>query len=297
MRIVMASAEVSPFAKSGGLGDVLGSLPQALAARGHKVTVFTPYYRQTREYLAANNLKTTSLGELALTWGGFQDHVELLTGTFGSDVKMVFVRNDPMFDRPALYSNRADGWDDQDYRFTLFCRAVLNAVTRRITPADLLHAHDWHAALLPVYFRFHQATRRVATVYTIHNLNYQGRYGGDRFITLGLDPSLFTQDGLEFHGDINIMKGGIQFADQVTTVSPTYAAEIQTPEFGAGLDGVLRAVSGKMSGILNGIDVEEWDPANDPLIAARYTVEDLAGKAECKADLTGIAELRDGSGP
>lgn len=298
MKIVMASAEVAPFARTGGLGDVLGSLPRALALRGHDVTVFTPFYRQTRESLDQQGIKAEDAGTLSLSWGGFHDRATLLRAALpGSSVKMIFVENDELFDRPTLYSNRADGRNDQDYRFTLFCRSVLGAFENRIVRADVLHAHDWHAALLPVYFRFHSATRRVATVYTVHNLNYQGRFGADRFITLGLESTLFTSDTLEFHGDVNIMKGGIVFADQVTTVSPTYAREIQTPEFGAGLDGVLRAMAVRLSGILNGIDLEEWDPNRDPIIAANYRAADLAGKDQCNEDLRRIAGLDPKDGP
>lgn len=292
MNIVMASAEVTPFAKTGGLGDVLGSLPKAIAAHGHRVTVFTPFYRQTREYFEARGEKPESLGQLTLVWAGWIARVELLRSELpDSDVTVLFVQNDDLFDRETLYGPRADGFDDQLERFTVFCRAVMAGCTELGLEPDLLHAHDWHAALLPIYARTEAALAGVATVYTIHNLNYQGRYGPDRYLILGLDPSLFTAAALEYFGDLHLMKGGIIFADQVTTVSPTYAREIQTSQFGAGLDGVLRTAAFKLTGILNGIDLQEWDPATDPMIAAQFTAEDLEGKARCKRELRKIAGL------
>lgn len=290
MNIVMASAEVSPYARTGGLGDVLGALPRALGSRGHRVTVFTPFYRQTRQYFDRTGEALEPLGELILTWAGWVARVELLKAKLpDSEVDMIFVASDTLFDREELYSTRADGFDDHLERFTVFCRAVLAAAERLAIEVDVLHAHDWHAALLPIYADADRLP--VATVYTIHNLNYQGRYGPARFIVLGLDRSYFLPEGLEYFGDVNLMKGGIVYADQVTTVSPTYAKEIQTPQFGAGLDGVLRTAAPKLNGILNGIDVEEWNPETDSAIAATYGAESLDGKTRCKRELRKEAGL------
>jgi starch synthase len=293
MNIVMASAEVSPFARTGGLGDVLGAVPKALARRGHQVTVFTPFYRQTREYFDRTGEVLESLGELILTWAGWVARVELLKAKLrDSDVAVIFIGSDTLFDRETLYAMRPDGFDDHLERFTVFCRAVLAATERLAMEVDVLHAHDWHAALLPIYADAERIP--AATVYTIHNLNYQGRYGAARFIVLGLDRAYLAPEGLEYFGDLNLMKGGIVYADQVTTVSPTYAREIQTPDYGAGLDGVLRIAAPKLSGILNGIDVEEWNPRSDPAIPANFGAENLEGKTRCKRELRKEAELRGG---
>src|SRR5687768_516691 len=289
MKIVMASAEVSPFAKTGGLGDVLGSLPKALAARGHEVTVITPFYRQTRDYFDVRGEVPENLGEITLTWAGWVARVTLLRSMLpDSQVPVIFIANQDLFERENVYSPRGDGYDDNLERFTVFCRAVM-AISDRLQP-DVLHAHDWHAALLPVYAL--TDLPGAATVYTIHNLNYQGRYGGDRLLVLGLDRAFWSSDALEYYGDINLMKGAIIFADQVTTVSPTYAREIQTPEFGAGLDGILSQAAFKLTGILNGIDTAEWDPRTDPCITANYSQNDFSGKSQCKRDLRKSAGLR-----
>ena len=289
MKIVMASAEVSPFAKTGGLGDVLGSLPKAMAAHGHDVTVITPFYRQTRDYFEVREEAIENLGELALNWAGGNARVTLFRSTLpDSQVPVIFVAKQDLFERENLYSLRNDGYDDNLERFTVYCRAVM-AISDRLQP-DVLHAHDWHAALLPVYAL--TDLPGAATVYTIHNLNYQGRYGGDRLLVLGLDRAFWSSDALEYYGDINLMKGAVIFADQVTTVSPTYAREIQTPEFGAGLDGVLLRSAFKLTGILNGIDTAEWDPRTDTCITANYSENDFSGKSQCKRDLRKSAGLR-----
>jgi starch synthase len=199
----------------------------------------------------------------------------------GSDVPLYLVANDYFFDREAIYALR-DGYDDGVERYTFFCRAVIRACELLGIVPDIVHAHDWHSALLPVYLhsglRGSEPFRNTRSVYTIHNLNYQGIAPASRFGVLGLHPRYWAADALEHFGEVNLMKGGIIFADEVTTVSPTYAREIQTPAFGAGLDGILRSLSFKLTGILNGIDVEEWDPANDPYIDGHYDPEKLQGK-------------------
>lgn len=290
MNIIFATAEVSPFAKTGGLGDVCGALPKALAKLGHDVVVFTPYYRQAREWFARRGESPEAVADMSIRWAGWSSPMTLLRAMLpDSDVPVYFIANDYFFDRDGIYDGTLDFHDDQVERYTFFCRGIISACGSLGLNVDVVHSHDWHSALLPVYLhsglRGDSSFQRAASVYTIHNLNYQGRYGFERFRALGLHSFYSSQHALEYFGDINLMKGGIIFADQVTTVSPTYAREIQTAEFGAGLDGILRQHSYKLSGILNGIDIDEWDPETDPHLPSPFSAVDLKGKANCKKAL------------
>jgi starch synthase len=298
MRIVFATAEVSPIAKTGGLGDVCGSLPKVLAARGHDVVVFMPFYRQAREWFDRNPQPIEMIiPPTPIAWAGWAAEATYFRTTLpGSEVPLYLIANDYFFDRSAIYALRNDGYDDGFERFTFFCRALIRACELLDIALDIVHAHDWHTALLPVYLhsglRGSPPFRNARSVYTIHNLNYQGIAPANRFGLLGLYPRYWAADALEHFGEINLMKGGIIFADQVTTVSPNYAREIQTPAIGAGLDGVLRSLSFKLSGILNGIDVDEWNPATDEYIDANYEPEKLSGKVIAKRMLAREAGLK-----
>jgi len=291
MRIVFATAEVSPIAKTGGLGDVCGSLPKALRQLGHEVIVFTPWYRQSRQWFARTGHPIEQLlPPRPISWATWTAEAGYLRSTLpDSDIPVIFVSNDHFFDREQIYSARVDGVDDFLLRYTFFCRALIHGCETLGIAPDILHAHDWHTALLPLYLhsglRGSDSFRKTRSVYTIHNLNYQGNAGREAFAVTGLHSRYWAPDALEHFGLLNPMKGGIVFADQVTTVSPTYAREIQTPEHGAGLDGVLRSLSFKLRGIVNGIDVEEWNPATDPLIQAHYDRGVLAGKLLAKQAL------------
>ena len=298
MRILFVTAEVSPIARTGGLGDVSGSLPKALAKLGHEVIVFMPYYRQAREWFARNGTAPEeAIAPTQIAWANWAAEATVFKATMpDTDIPLYLVANDYFFNREHIYSLRADGYEDGVERYAFFCRAVINACEiLGITP-DLVHAHDWHAALLPVYLhsglRGSEAFRNARSVYTIHNLNYQGIARADRFAVLGLHTRYWAPHALEHFGEVNLMKGGIIFADQVTTVSPTYAREIQTPAYGAGLDGILRSLSFKLSGILNGIDVEEWDPATDPHIPSNFERGRLSGKMLSKRALIRSLKLR-----
>ena len=297
MKIVFATAEVSPIAKTGGLGDVCGSLPKALAKLGHDVTVFMPLYRQALAWFERTGATIEpALPPTQILWANWGAEASFFRAELpGTDIPLYLIANDHFFNREHIYGFRADGYDDGVERFTFFCRAVINGCeTLGISP-DVLHAHDWHTALLPVYL--HSGLRGSPTfastrsVYTIHNLNYQGIGRGSQFATLGLHSRYMSPDALEHFGEINLMKGGIIFGDQVTTVSPNYAREIQSSEHGAGLDGVLRSLSFKLSGILNGIDVDEWNPADDPNLAGGYSLNEVSGKAACKRALVREARL------
>ena len=297
MRIVFATSEVAPIAKTGGLGDVCGSLPKALAALGHDVTIFMPYYRQARQWFEKHDVAVhQAMPSVTLSWADWTAQATYLRSVLpGTNIPLILVANDYFFERDAIYQGLA-GVDDSLMRYTFFCRAVIRGCELFDVAPDILHCHDWHTALLPVYL--HSGLRsephftRTRSVYTIHNLNYQGAAPADAFALTGLHSSYWNGAGVEHFGQINPMKGGILFADRVTTVSPNYAREVQRPEHGAGLDGVLRAVAHKFSGILNGIDVEEWDPAADPLLVANYDEDSLRTKQKNKRALLKEVGLR-----
>ena len=298
MRILFATAEVSPIAKTGGLGDVCGSLPKALRTLGHDVTVVMPFYRTARKWFEKNDAPL----ELAhpttrIAWADWSADATYLRSTLpGTDIPLILVANDHFFDREHIYGGRDPWYDDGIERFTFFCRAIIRGCELLGLWPEIIHAHDWHTALLPAYL--HSGLRGSAnfanarSVYTIHNLNYQGVASPDAFRHLGLHSRYWAGDALEHFGVLNLMKGGIIFADQVTTVSPNYSRETQTSAFGAGLDGVLRILSFKYHGILNGIDVDEWNPATDPTLAAHYEAEKMHGKIISKRMLAHEAGIK-----
>jgi starch synthase len=274
----MAASEAAPFAKTGGLADVLGSLPHALHALGHDVAVTLPRYNSIPLHNA-----TRVIENLALPLGICDIYRQDLNG-----VAFFFVECPALYDRPGIYSDRGHDFPDNHLRFAFFCQAVL-AIVRHLFQADVLHLHDWQTALCAPYIRTRFSLDPVFVnlkiVFTIHNLEHQGRFGPEVFPLLGLDSSLFEPRFLEFYGDVNFMKGGIVFSDAITTVSPKYAEEIQTPEFGFFLDGLLRAHASRLTGIINGVDYNEWNPETDRHLAAPYSPAHLEGKFLCKIDL------------
>lgn len=298
MRVLFATAEVAPIARTGGLGDVCGSLPKALRELGHEIVMFMPLYRQAKQWFTANGVMPELVAAESLAWADWIAEIRYYRSVLpGTDIPLILVGNDFLYDRPQLYSPRENGYDDYLERYTVFCRAVIRGCEGLGFACDIIHAHDWHTALLPGYLhsglRRSEVFRNARSVYTIHNLNYQGVAGFDRWRQLGLHSRYWAPDAYEHFGNVNPMKGGVLLADQVTTVSPNYAREIQTPEHGAGLDGVLRAASWKLTGILNGIDVEEWNPVTDPLIDANYEPGKMHGKTIAKRMLAKEVGLRD----
>ncbi len=285
MRIVFLASECVPFSKTGGLADVAGALPKDLAALGHEVTVIIPRYRGTSPgaLLRGSENITIPLS------GGFR-FAGIERGGVSKGVRHCLVACDEFFDREGLYQAK-DGSDfpDNAIRFGGFCLAALEFLKRQPHPPQVIHCHDWQTSLAPVYLRSLYARdpffRSTATVLTIHNLGYPGLFAPDILSQISLDSRLFTVDGLEFFGKVNLLKGGINFSDYITTVSKKYAAEIQTPEFGQGMDGVLRKRASHLQGILNGVDYHAWNPATDQLIPARYTPAKLGGKKTCKKEL------------
>ncbi len=290
MRIVMASSEVSPYATTGGLGEVVASLPPALAALGHDVAVFMPFYRGVREEGAELLLRDAlPFGDRETAW-----EVRLIDDAQGW--RLYGVRKDEFFDRRHLYGEGDRDYEDNAERFIFFCRAVLRSIEKLGLAPDILHVHDWQSALLPSLL----AARRgphPASLLTLHNLAFQGIFPAARFGLTGLPHEFFGVRGLEFFGQINLLKGGIVHADAVSAVSPTYAREIQTAAMGCGLEGVLSERPGKVVGILNGIDPSRWDPATDTQILETFDATDLSGKAACKLALARELGLRLGRLP
>jgi starch synthase len=283
MKIVFAASECVPFSKTGGLADVVGALPPALAALGHEVTVYLPKYKQTK--LAEAN---TVVRSITVPFDDRYRFCSIVDGGTHSGVKFYFIDYPPYFDRDALYGTPLGDYRDNAERFALYSRAVLEGCKILGVP-DVFHCHDWQSALVPILLRSvyaeDPALRDVGTVFTIHNMGYQGLFPPDTLALLMLPWDLFTIDKLEFYGKINLLKGALVFSDFVTTVSKRYSLEIQTAEYGFGLEGVLKARSGTVTGILNGVDYNEWSPQTDKFIAAHYSSEDLSGKAKCKQDL------------
>jgi starch synthase len=289
LRILYVAAEVAPFAKTGGLADVAGALPQALARLGHDVRVVMPLYRGVE---AITGSLRVVLPRVTVPIGDRAVEGALLEGRLGGQVPVYFVAHDGYYDRPALY-----GASDDCERFVFFCRSVLTALPSLGWMPQIVHANDWQAGLMPVYletlYRDTPAYADVATVFTAHNLAYQGVFWHYDLPMTGLGWDLFTPAGLEFYGHLSLLKGGLVFADMLTTVSPTYAREIQTPAFGERMDGVLRERSGDLLGILNGLDVERWNPATDADIPKRFGRDDPGGKAACTAALRDEMKLPD----
>lgn len=289
-RILMVTPEAAPFVKTGGLADVLGSLPPALAAAGEQVAVVLPRYRSVSIEGARKILDPMPL------WIGPYRYSATLWMIERAGVAYYLVDSPDFYDRDGIYAGPwGDHWDN-DTRFAALCHAGL-AVARRIFRPDIIHCHDWQTGLLPVYLNqyYHSdpTFQDVKTVFTIHNMGYQGSFGRERLAWLGLPDAMFRPDLMEFYGRINLLKAGIVFSDYITTVSPKYAREIQTAEQGFGLDGLMRARSGFLEGILNGVDYSVWNPETDPNIAANYTAADLSAKLQCKLDLLRVFGLAD----
>ncbi len=282
MRVAFLTSEVSPFCKTGGLADVSAALPSALLAAGADVHVFAPYYREVRRYLRTHDL----LGALAVDaiFVHRLGHGHFVTLARKGAPTFHFLDCPLYFEREGLYGPSAsEDYPDNAARFGLFCHAVLERSEALAGgPIDVYHCNDWQAALAPVLLRDGRGPAVAASVMGIHNLAYQGVFDRPALDELGLDPALFTTEALEYYGNICLLKGGIVFADAITTVSPSYAEEILTPDTGMGLDGVLRDHADRLTGILNGIDVEAWNPATDMRIARHFNQGSLAGKAACR---------------
>jgi starch synthase len=290
LHVAFVTPEMAPYAKTGGLADISTALPKALVRMGHRVTVILPRYAAVAfppgEYAGSVHVPVDGLPRSA----GFYR-----TGT-EAGVEVVFVEHPPFYDRPVIYGR----YDDNRLRFAFLSRAALEWFRSRGERPSLFHAHDWQTGLVPVYlkaFYWDDPTLyRMPSVFTIHNVAYQGQFGMDTVGVLGLPWNLGTSFALEYHGSVSYLKGGTVFAEMVNTVSPTYALEIRGPEHGFGFDGVVRSRAGDVVGILNGVDYDDWDPRVERHIARPYSPDELSGKAVCKADLLrayGLAEFPD----
>jgi len=284
----MVASEAAPFAKTGGLADVLGALPPALAKLGEEVVVVMPRYASMKIEGA-----TRIWDEMPLDVGP-QSFIAAIDQVQHEGVRYRFVDCPALYSRDGVYGEGGVDYADNHIRFAALNLAALE-IGRSIFRPDILHAHDWPAGLLAPYLRENFGSEaafvKAKSVFTIHNLGYQGNFPATALEDLGLHPALFTPSGLEFWGSVNFMKAGIVWSDAITTVSPTYAKEIQTPAYGHGLDGVLRGRAGTITGILNGVDYAEWSPETDPHVRCHYSARNLAGKRLAKRALLKEAGL------
>ncbi|MCM2358550.1 MAG: glycogen synthase GlgA [Geobacteraceae bacterium] len=291
MNILFVASEAAPFAKTGGLADVAGSLPKELKRLGHDVRIILPFY------------KTVAEGGFAVSGGTHEIEVRLggspeqgvLRQTALDGIPVYLLENDRLFGRDFLYGTPTGDYPDNPRRFAFFCRWVLELLGRLDFRPDILHCHDWQTALVPILIKHEHGDdplfRNTAVLYTIHNLAYQGVFPPDALTGMGLDRSYLALDRLEYYGGINLMKGAILSADLINTVSESYCREIQTPEQGCGLDGVLRERRGDLSGIVNGLDYSEWDPAGDRELFSSYSAASLEGKRANKKGLQRLLGL------
>jgi len=279
MKIAMVASEVVPFAKTGGLADVAGALPLALEYCGHEIIVIMPGYK----CITDAKLKISRVSQ------------DVTTCVIGKNIKVFFIEHKDYFNRDGLYGDKNGDYKDNLERFAFFCRRALDLLKEINFSADILHLHDWQASLVAAYLKnlysgmsFYS---RIKCILTLHNIGYQGVFAKEEFSKLGFGWDLFDIDGFEFYNKVNLLKGGIVFADFINTVSPTYANEIQTKELGFGLEGLLRKRKNVLSGILNGVDYSVWDPNTDKFIMQNFSLTNREDKALNKEDLQKICGL------
>lgn len=274
MNIAFVSSEAVPYAKTGGLADVSGALPLELEKLGHNVILIMPYYQVIKK----KNLPVKKIAENAYVTNA------------GRNLHVYFIENDEYFDRPELYGTPQGDYPDNAMRFGYFCKAVLELLPKINFHPEIIHTNDWQTAMIPFFLKTtqkdNQFYKNTKTVITIHNMAYQGLFDAQTIPELGLSWDVFKpNDGIEFYGKVNFLKAGLISVDAINTVSEKYSREIQTEEYGCGLDGVLREQGGHVYGIINGVDYTQWNPEVDGLIAKKYNIHDLSGKKECRKDL------------
>jgi starch synthase len=287
VRILYVAPEAVPFAKTGGLADVAGALPTALSRLGHEVKVVIPKYGEVEE----KRWKLKHRGKLSAELSE-QIHYPFTLWSCrlpGTEVEVLFPANDRFFDRPGLYQENGKDYPDNLERFSAFSRVVLEIPKLLKWFPHVVHCNDWQTALVMAYLKAHflqdSSYQKLGTLFTLHNLGYQGLFPGHEFSKLGLPSEFFTPETLEFYGKVNLLKGGLVLSKLLNTVSPTYSHEIQKREFGHGLEGVLRSRREDLYGILNGVDYQQWDPAHDPYLPRSYSRSRLQGKRRCKGTL------------
>ena len=280
------ASEAAPFAKTGGLADVAGSLPNALKKLGVDVRVGLPFYRMAKE---GNSQTRKAVSGLEVPIGNTRLRGDVLETSTEEGVPVYLFDREDLFDRPNLYGTPEGDYYDNLERFTFFSHAALLFPKKVGFHFDVVHCHDWQTGLIPAYvkalYRADSFFSSVASVFTIHNIGYQGLFPPDRLHTCGVPVTEFNPDGIEFWGKISLLKAGIVYADAITTVSPRYSQEIQTTEFGMGMDGILRKRASDLYGILNGADYSSWNPAKDRHLTDHYSLRNIGGKRKCKAGL------------
>jgi starch synthase len=297
MKILFAASEVAPFAKTGGLADVAGSLPIALASLGHDVRVVMPRYRQ----VDPNTYNLKSVTTFPVPLGAWNERCDVFQGDANNGIIVYFIGKDIFFDRPELYGTAKADYADNAERFIFFSRSVLELCSTLNFAPDIIHCNDWQTGLVPLYleklYRKAAELKRTKTVFTVHNLGYQGLFPHEDMRLTGLGWDVFTPEGIEFWGKINFLKAGLVYSDIITTVSKTYSREIQTRESGCGLEGVLAKRANDLYGIVNGIDYRSYDPARDRAIAKNYVPSKLSAKLVCKKRLQKMTGLPDINAP
>ena len=286
LRVLFATPEAVPFAKTGGLADVAGALPKYLQPLGCNLKLVMPYYRMVKN----RGLPIRSLGEeLEVTVGGETLKADLYQADLDQEIPIYFIGREEFYDREYLYGTPKGDYFDNAERFIFFSKAALLLCRYLGFSPDIIHHHEWQTGLIPAYlrsiYREDPHFSRTATVFTIHNIAYQGLFKKEKFWLTDLPQEMYNPEGIEFWERINLMKAGIVYADVINTVSQRYSEEIQTPEFGYGLEGILRKRKEDLYGILNGVDYKEWNPSQDPHLVAPYDLKDLSKKRACKKDL------------
>ena len=286
LRVLFVTSEAVPFAKTGGLADVAGALPKFLQGLGCEVKLVMPYYRMVKE----SGHPVQYLGEeIEVPMGDEILKADIYHGQLNQEVPIYFISREEFFDREYLYSTPRGDYFDNAERFIFFSKAVFLFCQRMKYFPHIIHHHEWQTGLIPAYlksiYRNDPLFSQTAVVFTIHNIAYQGLFKKEKLSLTGLPMEMYNPEGIEFWERINFMKAGIVYADMINTVSRKYSEEIQTPEYGYGLEGILRKKKGDLYGILNGVDYQEWDPSRDPYLVTHYNLKDLSGKRECKRDL------------
>ena len=287
MKITIVSSEAVPFAKTGGLADVVTALGKELVELGNEVTVMLPFYQ------GIHIIPTSVTGPLSLTFAGRHISYSILESVH-EGVHMVFVDAPNYFQRSGIYGDLFGSFGDNDERFIFFTRACIDYYKRRGDRPDVFHCNDWPTGLFSLFLRthyYHDQVSYTPVLFTIHNIAYQGTFPRERYALLELGGDYFTADSTEFFGTVSFLKAGILYSDLLTTVSKRYSYEIQTPEYGYRMDGVLRRRADRLFGVLNGIDDDHWNPQTDHLIARNYSINDLSGKDDCRLELLASAEL------
>jgi starch synthase len=284
MRVAMIAPEITPFAKTGGLADVVGTVSLALERCGHEISLVMPAYRSVLQ----GGFKLEEMpAKLSVPLSDASREASVFTTTTGKNISVYFIHEPRYFDRESLYGTSRGDYPDNAERYVFFSRAALEVL--RGHPVDIIHCHDWHSALSIVFLKAqpdrYPELLSAKTVFTVHNLGFQGIFSEPEWHLLNLDKRYFSSQYLEFYGNINFLKGALVFADKITTVSPTYAQEIMDMEQGFGLQGVLRERARDLVGILNGVDDRQWNPKTDPFIAKQYDVNSLTAKRFCKRSL------------